>query len=119
MIGYCQNEGKMVEVKNPQTVRLPNLSYVQKGTCPKCKGLVMVKINDHQLIMSDSGHRVPMEIYEGPKTPKRILSMQAGQTIYSRTKEDVYITEIKPTTTLDGKITTVSEIIINQEEMRK
>lgn len=89
MQGYCQNCQKIVEVNDVVTIRLPNRSFVHRGTCsnPKCLGVIFVKIPDHEILIDQSGHKCPVEVFAGPATPKRIVNESFGQKVI--TKEGV------------------------------
>lgn len=89
MIGYCQDCSKNREMKEVETVQLRNSSYVHKGACVKCEGLMYKSLRDTDLIVTKSRRFYPKEIYVGKNTPKRILKVDVGQTIIEKNKKKV------------------------------
>ena len=105
MEGYCQNCFKIVEMKDVETVKIPNQAFIHRGFCsqPKCDGVIFVKIYDQDVILADSGLKYPKEVFVGLRTPKRLLIDEVGQTIIKKG-------EVINTTPKDGKITTVFDV---------
>lgn len=87
MTGYCQNCRKIVEIDEVSTVRLPNMSFIHRGLCAAaaCRGVVFVKIPDHEIIIDEAGHKCPAEVHAGPATPKKLVSGIFGQKVISKT----------------------------------
>lgn len=82
MQGYCQNCFKMMDVDEVKTLRLPNMSFIQRGVCSTCRGVIFVKIPDHKIIIDAAGHKSPMEVFVGPGTPKKLINRDIGQRIF-------------------------------------
>lgn len=104
MQGYCQSCGQMVDMENVQTVRLPNLSFIQKGICIRkdCLGVIFKRIEDHEIIINAAGHKFPKEVYVGPETPKKLFE-DNGQTIFKA--NEIIRTKLK-----NDQIKTVKDI---------
>lgn len=110
MRGFCQKCTVTKEISGIETIRLPNLSYINKGTCPDCGGPIYVKLYDKDILISRSGFKAPKEIYVSENTPARIQKIQIGQTLIQADKT----VELKPK---EGtKIQTVHDVI-QQEGM--
>src|SRR3989338_389747 len=105
MQGYCQSCGQIVDMENVQTVRLPNLSFIQKGVCSRkdCLGVIFKLIEDHEIIINAAGHKFPREVYVGPETPRKLFEKDNGQTIFKAN-------EIVRTKLNNDQIKTVKEV---------
>ena len=105
MEGYCQHCFMTVEMKDVETVKMPNQAFIHRGLCsqPKCDGVIFVKIYDQDLILTDNGHKCPKDVFVGSSTPKRLLIDEVGQTIIKKG-------EVINTTPKDGKIVTVFDV---------
>jgi len=82
MQGYCQSCLKMMVVDEVKTLRLPNMTFIHRGVCSTCRGVIFVKIPDHEIIIDEAGHKTPMEVFVGPGTPKKLINRDLGQTVF-------------------------------------
>lgn len=100
--GYCQDCGKMVEMFHVETVQLSNLVFVHTGKC-SCSGRIYKSISDENIIINKRGHKYPKTVYQGKRTPRRLIEDHNGQTIINNGKT------IK-TKSKEGAIETVQEL---------
>lgn len=94
MMIYCMNCKDIKETVNLQTMQLPNLSFVHKGSCSVCGEVVQKKVADRDIVV-DSGRHYPKRVFSGDRTPKKIIRSDIGQEIIRRI-DGVLKKEISP-----------------------
>jgi len=93
MIGYCSKCKNQDEMEDVFTDQMPNGRLVHKGRCAVCGGPVWKTVRDEDIVVTQSGRYIPKTIFVGKNTPKRITSVEAGQTLIMGKEEKVVSTD--------------------------
>jgi len=114
MKGYCIKLGIMVEMKNIETIQMPDLSYIHKGTHTNKRKTYVIykKLTERDLIINKRGHKFPKEVYVSKRTPARLTKDFNGQVIIDGKKRT-------KTTPKDGRIQTVDDVKNKEKKNEK
>lgn len=85
---------------------MPNLVFYHSGTCAAdgCGERIVLRVEDSDVLITDTGRKVPREVFVGARTPKRLLTDVAGQKVH----QHGVVIEKKLSS---GRVVTVEEVI--------
>jgi len=73
--GYCTNCKRPRRMIDISTEKMPNGSYLHTAKCPVCCSRIFKKIGEKDFAEVRRNVRVPMKVFMGARTPKRLAAL--------------------------------------------